>query len=269
MDSISLAGVPIIAEVGNSGGYFIAPDYKISNYFVDKADFALIIMALKSLSTSYDSSRLDSILDKYLSLKEKSAPPIFLDYGAAKENKNVVQNNQIIEENIIRSVQIEFDYCNAAGAISHKIVCPLALRFKWYAWYLFAVDTANNDYRTYKVARAINMRSNNTAFTNSGGVEELLLASEKQYLQTCEDIEVWCAGKHIAVLEEYFPEEKKEKQRDNNYIMHLHVPPGERLWKALLLSMGDNVKILSPDYYKDELIKTAEKYLLNYDIHMS
>lgn len=32
MDSISLAGVSLIAKVGSNGGYFIAPDYNISNH---------------------------------------------------------------------------------------------------------------------------------------------------------------------------------------------------------------------------------------------
>lgn len=269
MDSICLAGVPLIAEVGSSGGYSILPDYRIKNQFVDKSDFALIIMALKSLNTGYESSRLESILDKYLSLKEADSPRVFLDYSVTKENENVRTNNRTLEEAIARSVQVEFNYRNASGGVSHKTVCPLALRFKWYDWYLFALDPSKNDTRTYKVARITGLMSTGIPFESKENVEKLLKASEEEYLRSCADIEVWCTGDSIMTLEEYFPEEKKEPLGDGNFIMHLHVPPGEKLWKALLLSMGDKIKILSPDDYREELIRTAEKFLTNYDRQLS
>ena len=43
------------------------------------------------------------------------------------------------------------------------------------------------------------------------------------------------------------------------------VPANERLWKALLLSFGDRVKIVAPEEYKNELIDTARNFLSNYD----
>lgn len=38
-----------------------------------------------------------------------------------------------------------------------------------------------------------------------------------------------------------------------------------RLWKALLLSFGDRVKVVAPEEYKRELIDTARNFLSNYD----
>lgn len=46
----------------------------------------------------------------------------------------------------------------------------------------------------------------------------------------------------------------------------IYVPPGERLWKALLLSFGDRVRVVGPEEYKEDLILTAQKFLSNYDI---
>jgi predicted DNA-binding transcriptional regulator YafY len=95
------------------------------------------------------------------------------------------------------------------------------------------------------------------------------LISEQEYLKSCENIEVWCHHDFIEVLEEYFPQEDKEMTEDGHCIMHLHVPPNERLWQALLLSMGNGVTILQPEYYRDKLIDTAAKFLSNYDTHLS
>jgi len=46
----------------------------------------------------------------------------------------------------------------------------------------------------------------------------------------------------------------------------IRVPPRERLWKALLLSLGNQVTVISPEMYRNELIETAQNFLSNYDI---
>ena len=67
-------------------------------------------------------------------------------------------------------------------------------------------------------------------------------------------------------MEEYFPEVEKRFLDDGHYIINLHVPPNERLWQAMLLSMGDTVKIIEPEYYRQKLIGISLKFLSNYDI---
>ena len=269
MDSLSLAGIPLRADLGSRGGYSIDPDYKIKNQFLKPEDFSLIVMALKSLNSAYENIRLESVLNKYRSFGGTNEPSVFLDYSVTKENGSVQSSNKILEEAISRSLQVQFDYRNSAGAVSRKTVCPLALRYKWYAWYLFAFDTAKKEYRTYKVARIKNPVMTEIRFQGHDGVEKRLLASEQEYLETCEAIEVWCSGGSADALEEYFPGEKKEKLEDGSWIMHLHVPPNEKLWQALLLSLGDQVKILEPTSYREQLIRTAISFLSNYDIHVS
>jgi predicted DNA-binding transcriptional regulator YafY len=266
MDSISLAGIPLTASSGSRGGYSLLPEYKLQNQFVKKEDFSIIIMALKSLSTSYKSGQLDGILDKYLALSDASAPSIYLDYGAAKEGSRVQQFNCVLEKAVTQFLEISFDYRSVHGTLSSRRARPLALRFKWYAWYLFAYDVGKKDYRTFKVARMDSLAMTDITFIPPKDVKSLLDAQETEYLKTCENIEVWCHQRDILALEEYFPEEKKEQLPDGHYLMHLHVPPSERLWQALLLSLGGSVKILSPAGYRSTLIETAQKFLSNYDI---
>lgn len=77
MDSISLAGIPLTATTGNTGGYSIAPSYRVRNHFVKREDFSIILMALQSLQTGYENSRLEGILEKYLSLSNARFPASF------------------------------------------------------------------------------------------------------------------------------------------------------------------------------------------------
>ena len=67
-------------------------------------------------------------------------------------------------------------------------------------------------------------------------------------------------------MEEYFPDCPIEVVSGNTYRLFLNVPAKERLWKALLLSFGNRVKVIGPKDYKEELIQTAKDFLTNYDI---
>lgn len=266
IQSISMAGVPIVSNTGSSGGYSILSSFKLENQFIKRDDYKIIIMALKTLNTSYESRRLEQIIDKYLALTNEYSQNVFLDYSVSREDSRVQKNNKLIEHSINGMTQINFDYRSVNADISYRNVQPLALRFQWYAWYLFGFDLSKNDYRTFKIARIQNLEVTGMKFHNDANIEELLRVNDKAYMETCENIKVWCHKDSISILEEYFPEEERVAFEDGHYIMNLHVPPNERLWQALLLSMGNKVKIISPAYYRQKLIEAALKFLSNYDI---
>lgn len=261
MESISLAGVPIISSTGCNGGYSILEDYKLQNQFIKKDDFNLIVMALKSLSTGYRNEKIEAIIEKYLSLGECPHQSVILDYSVSSENASVQNFNRQIENAIKTSHIIEFKYRNVNGYISQKRVHPLVLRFQWYAWYLFAFDTDKDDYRTYKIARIQNLNVTSTSFVNNYDVESLIIEHDKNYDSMCEKIDIWCLEEYVSVIQEYFSDAEVELLNNGENIIHIYVPTRERLWKALLLSLGDNVKILSPEKYRMELIETASKFI--------
>jgi predicted DNA-binding transcriptional regulator YafY len=266
IESIGVAGVPIVSNAGSRGGYSILSSYKLENQFIKRDDYKIILMALKSLNTGYENKQLEQIIDKYLSVSGNYSQNVFIDYSVSRENSRVQDYNKLIEHSIDTRTQICFDYKSVSGTLSHRDVQPLALRFQWYGWYLFGFDLSKSDYRTFKIARIQNLETTDIKFHNDADIEELLHRNDQAYIETCESIEVWCHKDSISVLEEYFPGEQKLALEDGNYVMNLHVPPRERLWQALLLSMGDKVKIIKPEYCRQKLIETALLFLSNYDI---
>ena len=99
-----------------------------------------------------------------------------------------------------------------------------------------------------------------------GNIEKLMKESEQAYYQTCIHIEVEFDNENTVLMSEYFPDCPAEKLTDTTSRIFIDVPAKERLWKALLLSFGDNIKIIGPESYKKELIETAKNFLSNYDI---
>ena len=268
MISISSIGIPVYADAGKNGGYSILPNYKIKNTDIRDDEHQLVVKALKSLATSYTSDTLNSLIEKYNAIIEKEGgQKVFWDFSVTKENQQVQDMNAMLEQAIARKNYISFDYRNANGDYFHPTVQPLAIHYKWYAWYLFTYEETRQDYRTFKVARMNHLIIEENHYEQEhGNIEERMKESEQAYYKTCIHIEVQFDKDESGLIKEYFPDCPIEKIDDRVRRIFIDVPAKERLWKALLLSFGSRVKVIGPDDYKEELIATAQNFLSNYDI---
>lgn len=266
--SISSIGIPIYAESGKYGGYSILQTYKVKNSDIRNEEQQMIIKALESLATSYTNATLEALIEKYNAIIEKEGgQKVFWDFGVTKENRHVQSINDLLEQAITARKHVTFQYRNASGKKSKQYVEPLAIHYKWYAWYLFAYSPEKKQYRTFKVARIQNLHVSNTCSSiEHGNIEKLMKDSEQEYYQTCIHIEVQFDNENTDLMAEYFPDCPVEKLTETLSRIFINVPAKERLWKALLLSFGDQVKIVGPEEYKKELIETAKKFFSNYDI---
>ena len=268
MVSIAEAGIPVYTLGGRYGGYAVLENYKIKNINIKNSEQQIIISALESLATSYTNDKLNSLIEKYNAIIEKEGgQKVFWDFSVTKENKKVQDSNMLLEKAIGGKNYMVFDYRNSEGKTSHVCAEPLAIHYKWYAWYLFAYLKETKEYRTFKVARMQNLvLAKERSFIKHGDIQQKMKEAELAYYKTCIDIEIIFSEKEIPLIEEYFPDSVIEKLSSQKCKTHIHVPAKERLWKALLLSFGDKVKIVSPINYQEELIKTAKTFLSNYDI---
>lgn len=271
MVSISAIGIPVYSSGGKCGGYSVLPTYKMKNADIRSDEQQMILKALESLATSYSNDTLDLLIEKYNAIIEKEGgQKVFWDFGVSKENSQVQQTNAILEQAILEKRMIAFTYRNARGDISHPCVEPLAIHYKWYAWYLFAYSQEREQYRTFKVARMQQPEVQQRKYrTDHGDVAQRMKESEQAYYQTCIHIEVQFPEAESGLMMEYFPDCPIEKQASGLCRLFIDVPAKERLWKALLLSFGNRIKVIGPERYKKELIQTAQNFLSNYDIPLS
>lgn len=71
VDAINLAGIPIVSFQGNSGGLGIHESYKLDRQVLTLSDMVSILSALRSISAAFESTELESALDKVQSLVPK------------------------------------------------------------------------------------------------------------------------------------------------------------------------------------------------------
>lgn len=268
MVSISSIGIPVYSEGGKYGGYSILPTYKIRNSSIKNDEQQIIITALESLATSYTSNTLKALIEKYNTIVEKEGgQKIFWDFGVTRENSHVQNMNHLLEQVISERKHIIFLYRNADGKKSKQYIEPLAIHYKWYAWYLFSYSPAKKQYRTFKVARMQDLHIDDTvSVIEHGNIEKLMKESEQEYYQTCIHIEVQFDNEYTSLMSEYFPDCPAKKLTETKSRIFIDVPAKERLWKALLLSFGNKIKVAGPEEYCKELVETAKNFLSNYDI---
>jgi len=190
-----------------------------------------------------------------------------IDFGIARENQQVQKRNQMLRQAIETKALVQFFYRDAQGKETQRLVEPLAIQYKWYSWYLFAWSVPQEAYRTFKIARVHKLQvTAEKSDRKHLAVKELMEQSDRAYRGTCITLEVDFNKNDTCLMEEYFPDSRIEEQSEEKSRIWIQVPPGERLWKALLLSMGDHVEVVSPEACRNELIETAQKFLSNYDI---
>lgn len=268
MVCITEAGIAVYSNHGKNGGYSILPSYKMKNCDIRRDEQQMIRQALESLATSYANETLAGLIEKYHAVSgDTESQKTFFDFGIAKENRKVQRDNLILEKAIAEEKLVTFSYRDAKGQETQRLVQPLAIQYKWYSWYLFAWSVPQEAYRTFKIARLSELRvTSKHSDKKHKDVGLLIKQADEAYSDTCVTIEVHFDRKIKSIIEEYFPDSEMEALSGEISRVWIRVPPGERLWKALLLSLGNQAEVISPEMYRNELIKTAQNFLSNYDI---
>lgn len=271
MNALSAMSIPVYAEAGRGGGYALMPGYHLGDAAMGAEEQQMILRALQAMATAYQSDSLRGLLAKYNALADREGgQKVFYDFGVTRENGQVQAWNTLLESAIEEKRLIRATYRSAAGRVSEKVFQPLAIHYKWYAWYCFAYVPEKDAYRTYKVARMDNLADAGAAPDKEhGDVAALMAASEQAYYDTCLHIELHFAQEDEMLMREYFPDCPVEVLPGRQARLCLDVPPGERLWKALILSMGDRITVVSPAEYREELIQTAKNFISKQDRTLS
>ena len=267
IEALSAAGIPISSSTGAAGGYSIMEGYKLYGQMVNAADQTAIITALKGLFTAYDGSRYADVLEKLSSIFQKQElQRVFLDFGASGENADIQKKLKLLDDAIKNKTTLKIDYVNASGTPSSRFVEPLALNYRWHAWYLLAFCTEKQDYRVFKLARIDALKPTDISFSREHGNPANLLESAFSGAGCRIPNIVLRVKSSVKVqVREYLNVEYVETLENGDYIMWIDVYENERMWFAVLMSFGDAVEVLEPEEVKIRLIKTAGNILSLYN----
>jgi len=268
VDTINLAGIPIVSLRGINGGYKILDKFKFSKQAVSEADLSSIRLAIESMSTLSITNNYLDLMEKVDSIKKPMGDTrLSVDFGVAKENKTVIANYKILSEAINVKHKVAFDYTNAMNHVSGKVIEPVSLNFKWYAWYLVGYKSVDKKYSIFKLSRMTNLSISEFEYEDiHKGPECLFDNLMKKDKRKLTKLKIVCSENVFISLNEHFHNLEVIEKSHGSYSLTMDVIEEERMWFAFLLSFGSDVLVVEPSHIKKRICDHAKKILDKYKI---
>lgn len=263
MDSLCLAGIPVISVSGSAGGYDISEHFKLSGQFATEDDYSYILTALQGLTSATSDPKAKYTLEKMARMSEAKNNGIILDFSVLREGDQ--DTLQLLQTAVTKRHAVEFTYTNNDNETRTHNVEPIAVMYRWYAWYLLAYSKAKEDYRTYKLVRMSNLKMTDMAFVREHeSADAILKRTDKTDSRQYTKILLRCNETAKSRVTEYLKGTDIQKLSNGDTLMKLYVVDNEQLWIGTLLSLGDNVEVIAPEKIRTRLLESAEKIVSLY-----
>jgi predicted DNA-binding transcriptional regulator YafY len=272
IDALNQAGIPVIAYQGVNGGYGIMENYKIDKNVLTADEISSIITALKGISSTVDDRKISNTLEKIKGLipsteldklKKKSSEVIidFSPWGASKIDKSKYDT---IKNAIGSSNLINFLYTNSKGESIHRSVEPSKMIFKGGSWYLAGYCLLKGDFRIFKLTRMKDIHVSSETFIPR---EETIrdFPWEKGWDSDANSIELALkfSPSVRARIEDSFNADEIKVLPDGSLIVNVIFPESDWIY-GMVLSYGESVEVLAPEYVRNIIKQKAEKILEKY-----
>lgn len=263
MDSLCLAGIPVISTAGTTGGYEIAGQYRLNQDFASKDDYSNIRTALEGLVSATGDSHAKQTLEKIVRASSPNDNGMILDFSIVQESG---QNTlQLLQSAIKEKRAVKFTYTNNNCETRTHNVEPVAVIYRWYAWYLLAYSKVKGDYRTYKLARMNDLQATDTPFTKEHDSADIILemidkADSRQYTE----ILLKCKASAKSRIMEYLKGTIAETLPNGDTLIKATIVENEHFWLGTLLSLGSNVEVISPEKIRRNLLTAAKEIVALY-----
>ncbi len=257
IEALSMANIPVYMSKGKDGGIGVLEEYVLNKSILSEEEQNQILYALQSLEKMNGQTEKD-VLEKMSVIFNKKVNDWikidFSDWSPTKEN-----SFQIIKSAILNKQLIEFTYYNSSSEKTLRIVEPLQIWFKDKSWYLISYCRLKKDYRFFKLTRIKEIKLLEEHFEREIPKQN---EEEKNLKNILLELEI---SKEMAFrVYDEFDTNQITKKADGNFIVKADFPENDWVY-SFILSFGEYVKVLSPEYakniVKEKLQKTLENYL--------
>lgn len=274
VDSINLAGIPVVSYSGNNGGFGILDSYKINKQYLSDRDIESILSALNGINTTLQDVSIDTTIEKIKNLGKKgnyseeliageSVSIDILPWGVSDRLKEMLKT---IRKACTQRLIISFDYISSNNILSSRFVEPMTLVLKGSSWYLFGFCRERSDYRIFKLTRIKNILLTKEQFVKRD-------ASYRDYFDKFDligfndmvELKLKFDIKSYNLVVEYFDEDSIIG-KDSMFIIVKVKYPKDHWIVSWLLGLGDQVEVLEPEFIRKQIFQKANNILKKYQI---
>lgn len=267
IDTISLAGIPIVTYTGVKGGIGIMERYKTDKRIFSKSDISTLLMSLGSFPVNLSGSKVSRTIAKMHSFIPKEdleeiqlkSRQISIDMTPWAGNKSLESKLEVIKSALDNNKLLNFNYSNLKDQKVDRITEPYQLVLKDNSWYLQAFCRLREEFRIFKLSRITELNITSESF------DPRLFTPRKL------DGSGWILDRVITVtllIDKSLREQIAERWGDevfkpfNDKKLIAKVPfTFDDYGFSQLLGYGDRCECLEPEYVRDELINRVRSTL--------
>ncbi|MGO5092978.1 helix-turn-helix transcriptional regulator [Clostridium sp. LCP25S3_F10] len=267
IDTINLAGIPIVSQAGNNGGFYIIDNYKINHQLLTLEDMISIIEALKNMNRFLEDKNIEVAIEKVKNIVPKEKKEVFdlhfdqmfvdtLPWGFKKCDEENLKY-KIIHNTVESKNCIAFDYRNSKSEYSWRKVEPLTLVFKGFYWYLFSFCKLRNDYRFFKLSRMENLTVLDERINeNRISYKEYININKTKEVPT--KVVLKFSKKVRYRVDDCFDNNDIKIKEDGSIIVDTYFLEDDWVY-SMILSYGEYVEVLEPNHIREIIKNKCEK----------
>lgn len=270
IETINLAGIPIISYPGINGGISIMEEYKIEKKIFTISDITELLIGLGSVHSLLPSEEIINIIAKVKGLVpaeqvkdiESKSNQIDIDHTSWFENKTTKLYVLKIKIAIRENKFIFFNYFDRVGNKSQRKVEPYKLFFKNSNWFLHGYCTTREDFSIFRLSHMSSLELLNEKFS----LREFDYESIQESLWTDREIiriKLLIDESIKDLMIEFCGKENVEPFKNNKFIAYLPFVEDD-YWYSILLHFGDKCECLEPENIRLKVIRRLENTLSVY-----
>ncbi|MBN2369828.1 MAG: YafY family transcriptional regulator [Vicinamibacteria bacterium] len=271
METLGLAGVPIVSYQGAEGGYGLVEGFRLDRSFFKEGEMLALLSALKGINAAIQDRSIEAVLLKLKALTSKSAavtakaeelPSIIyvpIPWGMPSDWSGRLE---IVRDAIDRRRVVSFTYTKVDGRSARRRVEPLTVVLQAGIWYLYAWDIAKKDYRFFRLSRISEPDTEQTIFARKSGRRPYPWESgwgDPPLIDT----RLKFRPEDSQKARDVFPWEQPETLPDGFVVMTLRLPYGDWVERQIL-SFGPGVEVIEPEWLREKIRDLAEHAAAQY-----
>lgn len=271
IDTINMAGIPVLGTAGAGGGFEIMPSYKMNQKFFSTADLSALVMGLSSLSNMIRGDELANALAKVKSFIpadkaneiELKANEICIDLSPWMGSENLQSYLDIIKTALRESKLLSFEYVAHHGNPTVRTAEPYQLVLKSSYWYLQGYCYSRNDFRLFRISRMSNLQMQEETFVPRNYQKPVLdFAGMLETMQTKIKLRI-----HTSVMDrvmDFCGREHFSPDGNEHYIVDFPFIENDYYYN-ILFSFGDQCECLEPLHMRAEMKRRIHKIASLYE----
>ena len=257
IDTLSSANIPVYTTQGKGGGISILDSYVLNKTALSEAEQNQILIALQSLAAAGNTDAKGALTKLGALFQKTDTDWLEVDFSRWGQGAQDNHRFELLKTAILQRHAICFVYVSSYGEESHRKIYPLKLVFKSKAWYLQGYCLERQDYRTFKINRMLHVELTDEHFP-TGQYQSPPIESADAAALSLIDLELEFSARAAYRVYDEFDEGCIERNDDGSYHVFARLPEDGWLY-SFLLSLGRDVKVLSPVYIAENLKKKQSK----------